>query len=120
MWKDDDLEEEEAPGEDSNEEEMNLSKRSALSATIDHIALDDDDEERHDRLLSVRATQTAALGNANAVRAEERVIDNTAYYNLVSLLTSVYIRTKEGFALPIIFDARTQHMIHNKRIRFDF
>lgn len=96
---------------DSNGHE--LGKRNALRATIDQIALDEDD----DRLPGAPTPAQQPLGDANAVRPEEQVVDNTAYYNLVSLLTSVYIRTKEGFALPLVFDARTQHMVENKRLR---
>lgn len=100
------------------DEMMNLSQRSARAATIDQIAFGNDGNE--EALLQERATHAASLGDAGAIRAEEQVIDNTAYYNLLSLWTALYIRAKEGFALPIVFDPRTQHMIRNKRARFDF
>jgi len=106
----------EGGGDDSWESNGHeLSKRSALRATIDQIALDDED----DRLAhGVGATPAPPpLGDASAVRPDEQVVDNTAYYNLVALLGSVYIRTKEGFALPLVFDARTQHMVENKRLK---
>lgn len=104
-------------GDDGGDADMDLSKRSALTATIDQIAFDDEDE-RHARQ---RQQQQQSLGDATAVRAEEQVIDSVAYYNLVSLWCSLYIRTKEGFALPIVFDAQTQHMVRSKRhAKFDF
>jgi hypothetical protein len=112
---DDDFERDRSEDDDGNGDgwaDHELGKRSALRATIDQIELDDD----YPRALQ----PVAVLGNANAVRPEEQVVDNTAYYNLVSLWTSLYIRTKEGFALPLVFDARTQHMVHSKRTRFDF
>jgi hypothetical protein len=99
--------------EDEDDMEMNLSKRGALHATIDQIPL-------LDEFAAPTPSLVQPAGDANAIRPEEQVIDNTAYYNCVSLWTCVYIRVKEGIALPIVFDAKTQHMILNKRIAFDW
>jgi hypothetical protein len=118
MWKDDyDHDDKEELG-DEDGMEMNLAQRSSLRVTIDQIALgaDDDDEPAP----HVAQGAGVLLGNANAIRAEEQVVDNTAYYNLVSLWSCLYIRVNEGIALPIIFDPRTQHMVRNKRVQFDF
>jgi len=94
---------------------MNLSKR---GTTLLHT-FDDDDGGAEFHEAPQRAA--AFLGNADAIRPEEQVVDNTCYYNLVSLWTSMYIRTKEGYALPIVFDAGTQRMVRSsKRVRFDF
>lgn len=98
--------------------EMNLGRRSDLQSTIDQIDVD---------FAAAAATPAAAttagtvLGNANAIRPEEQVIDSTAYYNILSLMCAVYIRTEQGIKLPIVFDERAQRMVRsNKKARFDF
>lgn len=109
--------------EDGGEDdmEMNLSLRTTLASTIDQFPFDDyhhTDSERP--RLGGGAGTGAPLGNVDAVRPEEQVINSTAYYNLVSLWAAIYVRTEQGFALPLVFDAATQQMVQTKRARFNF
>lgn len=57
--------------------------------------------------------------NFDAMRPEQRVLNDISDLRTLALFSKMYLRTTQGLSTPVIFDPATQHLI-TKRAKFDF